>query len=116
MELGHTYDILKFFQKQFPKHIFLRREKLVLSFGEPIFFLLSSESIKLKLLAVPAPNANWTATLVVFLLHAKVHEYALHDWQYCKAKMPTKSEMNAKYGHYICFGEIQVETQVIKNN
>ena len=27
--------------------------------------------------------------------------YAINDWQYCGAKMKTKSEMYAKYGHQL---------------
>ena len=37
------------------------------------------------------------------LLPAKVHADAINDWQYCEAKMPTKSKMYAKYGHEIDF-------------
>ena len=45
-----------------------------------------------------------TATFFVFLLlPCKVHADVINGWQYCVAKMQTKSEMYAKYGHAIFF-------------
>ncbi len=49
-------------------------------------------------------DTNLTATFFVFLLlPGKVHADVINGWQYCVAKMQTKSEMYAKYGHAIYF-------------
>ena len=37
--------------------------------------------------------------LFLLLLPGKVHGDDINGWQYCIAKMQTKSEMYAKYGH-----------------
>ena len=47
---------------------------------------------------------NLTANFFVFLLlSSKVYAYGINGLQYCVAKMQTKSEMYAKYGHAIFF-------------
>ena len=45
-----------------------------------------------------------TANLFVFLLLPLVQAYAIIDWQYCGAKLPTKSEMYAVYRHTKKYG------------
>ena len=64
LELGQNlksfrkYDSSKFVQEHFSENMVSRREKLVFNFGVPVKFLLSTESVKLNILAVPAQNAS----------------------------------------------------------
>ena len=51
-------------------------------------------------------DTNLTATFFCFLLlPGKVQADVINGWQYWIAKMQTKSEMYAKYGHAIYFGD-----------
>ena len=61
---------------------------------------ISRISLNVSFFVVTSLTANFVGFL---LLLSKIHADVINDWQYRKAKMATKSEMDVKYGHATYF-------------